>query len=249
MCTLSILRISGEAGGYDLWFNRDERLVRAAETPPVRHVSARGTRFVAPGDGERGGTWLMLNERGLTVCVLNDYEAGGAAAAGATSRGRLPLVCADDGDAAGAVAAARAWTEAIPASGAVGGGIGAYWLVATDEAGEVRALGWDGRVWRERGAVEFISSSSHRSAEVRRFREAAHASLAAGGRTAERLARLHWAHDVAAGAESVRMRRPDACTRSVCVVRVRRGAERGLVYTAVDWEEPDGRGSRTEVGL
>ncbi len=249
MCTLSVLRrgadgVAGGETGFDLWFNRDERLTRAAESPPVAGVTDGGVRYVAPRDGERGGTWLMLNERGLTVCVLNDYEVAGGAA-GEVSRGGLPLVCAACGDAENAVAVARAWVEATgPAR------VGAFWLLAADESGGLRGLGWDGRGWTKRDGVEFASSSSLRPAEVRRVREAAHAALAAGdGRTRESLGRLHWSHDAAAGPESVRMRRPDACTRSVCAVRVRRGAERRLVYTAVDWSVADGAGEETETIL
>lgn len=241
MCTVSILQAGGRATGYDLWFNRDERLTRAPETPPVAGVAADRVRFVAPGDGGRGGTWLMVNERGLTVCLLNDYESAGAGA-GELSRGHLPLVCAGCGDAAEAVATARAWAEA---QGAVR--LGAFFLVAADERGGTRGLGWDGHGWTERDRVEFATSSSCRPAEVRRVREAAHAAVEREGRTAERLAGLHWAHDPATGAESVRMRRPDACTRSVCVVRVRRGVERSLVYTAVDWAAAGGVGARTEA--
>ena len=241
MCTLSILRAGGAESGYDLWFNRDERLERAPERPPAEGVAANGVRFLAPGDGGRGGTWLMVNECGLTVCVLNDYEAAGAGA-GELSRGRLPLACAGCGDAAEAATMARAWADAAGATR-----LGAFLLVAADERGATRGLGWDGRGWTERSAVEFATSSSYRPAEVRRVREAAHAAVVAGGRTAARLAGLHWAYDPAAGAEAVRMRRTDACTRSVCAVRVRRGAGCGLVYTTVDWTAANGLGARTEA--
>lgn len=242
MCTVSILRASGGRAGYDLWFNRDERLTRAPERPPVAGVTAGGTRYVAPMDGERGGTWLLLNERGLTVCVLNDYEAT-RATAGEVSRGCLPLIAAGCGEAREALGAARAWVEKIGA-----GKVGPFLFIAADETGRSDGLGWDGAVWTERGALEFASSSSFRPAEVRRIREDAHAALATVGRTEERVARLHWSHDPAAGAESVRMRRPDACTRSVSVARVRRGAERILRYAAVDWTASDGVGAQMEAG-
>jgi hypothetical protein len=245
MCTLSIRPADDGAAGYDLWFNRDERLARAPETLPTRGVAADGTRHLAPADGERGGTWLMLNAHGLTVVVLNDYEAPGAAA-GAVSRGRLPLVCAGCGNAGAAVRTAREWARVIGETR-----LGPFLMVAADAGGCTRGLGWDGRAWVEKAMVNFATSSSYRPAEVRRAREAAHARLARGagadgGRTEVALDELHWRHDPAEGAASVRMRRPDAATRSICRVRVRGGGERMLRYTALDWTAADARGVVTE---
>ncbi len=80
MCTVSW---RAARDGYDLFFNRDELHTRAPELPPA--LSERdGVRFLAPRDGDHGGTWLAVNEHGLTVCLLNDYAnpwrpaAGGA---------------------------------------------------------------------------------------------------------------------------------------------------------------------------
>jgi len=54
MCTVSWLR---RAGGYELFCNGDGRRARKGAAPPVTQ-EARGVRFLAPLDGDHGGTWL-----------------------------------------------------------------------------------------------------------------------------------------------------------------------------------------------
>lgn len=244
MCTLSIWREPEEAG-YRLWFNRDEKHTRAAEHAPRAERTSDGVGYVAPRDGERGGTWLIVNERGLTVCVLNDYEAP-ATAPGRRSRGDLPLL------AAGAATADEAIARVAEAPG-VPEDFSPFKLVAVDARGRSRALHWDGRRLHARDEVVFETSSSFAPAEVRRAREAAHGTLAASasGRSASALERLHWTHQVEAGPSSVRVHRSDAGTRSVCAVRVALGADgkifARLAYTAVDWSRSDGLGARLEV--
>ena len=70
MCTLTWW--NGQ-DGYEVFFNRDERLTRAEALPPVVD-SCNGVRFVAPVDQPSGGTWLLANEYGLTLAILNLYE-------------------------------------------------------------------------------------------------------------------------------------------------------------------------------
>jgi hypothetical protein len=72
MCTMTW---STRPGGYSVFFNRDERRTRGpARGPEIRRH--RGARFIAPADGEFGGSWIAVNEFGLTLCLLNGYEAG-----------------------------------------------------------------------------------------------------------------------------------------------------------------------------
>ena len=87
MCTVS-WRVSRE--GYDLFFNRDELNTRAPEVAPAIGQS-EGVAFLAPRDGTSGGTWLLANDRGLTLGLLNDYGASWrpAAAVVRVSRGQI----------------------------------------------------------------------------------------------------------------------------------------------------------------
>lgn len=71
MCTVSWVH---QPGGYHLFCNRDEKRTRAAGLGPK--VEERGgVRFVAPMDGERGGTWIGVNEFGVGLCLVNGVAA------------------------------------------------------------------------------------------------------------------------------------------------------------------------------
>jgi hypothetical protein len=59
-----------EHDGYHLLCNRDEKKSRASGLGP--RVQARhGVQFIAPIDPESGGTWIAVNEFGLSTCLLN----------------------------------------------------------------------------------------------------------------------------------------------------------------------------------
>ena len=74
MCTVTWAH---QDGGYQLLCNRDEKLTRSASSGPV--VANRGgVRFVAPLDGDRGGSWICANEFGLSLCLLNGANLTGA---------------------------------------------------------------------------------------------------------------------------------------------------------------------------
>lgn len=85
MCTASWLITPG---GYELFFNRDERRTRLPATPPTRQ-QRDGVTFLAPRDGDAGGTWLAVNEFGLSIALLNYYPT--SATTGKVSRGLLVL--------------------------------------------------------------------------------------------------------------------------------------------------------------
>jgi hypothetical protein len=58
------------SGGYDLLFNRDELLTRKEAAPPRIHTG-EGVRWIAPVDGDHGGSWVTANESGVTLALLN----------------------------------------------------------------------------------------------------------------------------------------------------------------------------------
>lgn len=70
MCTVSWIR---QAGGYSLFCNRDENHARRVAIPPAVR-ERRGVRFIAPIDGAYGGTWIGVNQFGLSLCLLNRYQ-------------------------------------------------------------------------------------------------------------------------------------------------------------------------------
>src|SRR5438128_3586814 len=85
MCTISWFHRSN---GYQLLCNRDEKLTRKSALEP-RLAIRNGTRFLAPVDGDFGGTWIATNEFGVSVCLLNGIKDGSLPAQ--RSRGLLLL--------------------------------------------------------------------------------------------------------------------------------------------------------------
>lgn len=80
MCTVSIIPLGRR--GYRLACNRDEsRRRRTAVAPrqvtvPVRFGGTiRQGRAIHPMDPDSGGTWIAVNDRGLTLVVLNRNDA------------------------------------------------------------------------------------------------------------------------------------------------------------------------------
>jgi hypothetical protein len=69
MCTVSWLR---ESQGYVLLCNRDERHTRKPGSGP-RVGDVRGVSFIAPVDGDHGGSWIGTYQFCLTLCLLNRY--------------------------------------------------------------------------------------------------------------------------------------------------------------------------------
>src|SRR6185295_10014910 len=72
MCTVSWLRRSD---GYLLLCNRDERHTRRPAVGP-RLAERNGVSLLAPVDGDYGGSWIGVNQFGLTLCLLNRYGDG-----------------------------------------------------------------------------------------------------------------------------------------------------------------------------
>lgn len=140
MCTVVILRRPGDDWPLLLAANRDEMRDRPW-APPARHWPER-THVVAGIDLEASGTWLGLNDDGLTAAVLNRPGSLGPAA-GYRSRGELPLEALDHADAA---AAAAALADIDPAAYrtfnmVVADERDAFWLRSAGEKGvEVMAL-------------------------------------------------------------------------------------------------------------
>ena len=83
MCTLSIYQARRRCV---VTMNRDE--ARSRNEPGVlRDGRAGDIRFSYPLDGQSGGSWIGVNDRGIVLCLLNRYHAARAAARTPRSRG------------------------------------------------------------------------------------------------------------------------------------------------------------------
>jgi Transport and Golgi organisation 2 len=84
MCSLSWYHRQNE---YEVFFNRDEKKTRGRALPP-RLSETNGVRYLCPKDADAGGTWLLANEYGVTLALLN-YWGNTPQPSASLSRGRL----------------------------------------------------------------------------------------------------------------------------------------------------------------
>lgn len=70
MCSVSWLL---EENGYQVFFNRDEQKTRALAMPPKQY-QVNGVDMIMPLDPTGGGSWISINEFGLSLCLLNNYQ-------------------------------------------------------------------------------------------------------------------------------------------------------------------------------
>jgi len=209
MCTVSWLPAPD---GYTLCFNRDERLTRSPALPPAVRDAA-GTPFLAPLDGDHGGTWLAVNVHGLTLGLLNRYQPAPVLAPQPhRSRGLLvlDLIGATDLEQAVGRLAGLSLAETAP-----------FTLVLAQPDAPARLVEWDGARLAHAshaaaGLVRTSSSVTEPEVAAARIRTFA----AAGPPTAERLTELHRSHLPERGRRSICMHREDAETRSFSRVTV-----------------------------
>jgi hypothetical protein len=222
MCTVSWL---SRPDGYELFFNRDERRDRPARGPELLRTGA--VRYLAPHDAEAGGTWIAVNEFGVTVSMTNQYpDPVPPAPRDPVSRGLLLQSLVDARSPA--VVEDRAHrldlTRFRP-----------FAIAAFAPTAPPLILRWDGRTLGVERSPEdgFVLTSSGASPPgleaIRRtvFAEA----VARGGWSAETLAAVHRSHLPERGPLSVCMHRPEASTVSSCHISVTSNAGIAFRYT------------------
>ena len=218
MCTVSWLRVTG---GYELFCNRDERHARKpAATPATREQ--RSVRFIAPLDGDHGGTWIGVNEAGVSLCLLNRYEAAPSSPGG--------VMTEDDYRSRGLLLASLmdSLTVAHAHARLSGADLSCYrpftMLVLSPHEPALLVHWADGRKTFD-GAGDAsvpLTSSSYRGAEVAAARKSLFRRMAeeAGSVTPSLLHKFHRSHEPVRGAYSVCMLREDAATVSFSHVKV-----------------------------
>jgi len=215
VCTLTWIALER---GYELYFNRDEKLTRAPGLPPRRFANA-GRAWLAPADPDGGGTWIGVNDRGLTLALLNGYKRVDDAARAWRSRGLLVqelLALAD-------VPAFEARLRELDLNP-----YRSFTLFAVDPSCAARAATWDGAVLsfesHASAGAPLCSSSLDPTGATRARRELFESwRTQAPSVDAELLARFHASHLPERGPLSPCMHRADAQTQSFS--RVRCGAE------------------------
>jgi hypothetical protein len=82
MCTVTFI---ARENGYILGMNRDEKLTRVQALPPRRHEIS-GCAALLPSE-PGGGTWIGVNDAGVTFALINWYSLPARVSANAVSRG------------------------------------------------------------------------------------------------------------------------------------------------------------------
>jgi hypothetical protein len=177
--------------GYELFCNRDEKKTRSKADAPVVH-RCDDVAYIAPTDTHAGGTWIAVNEYGITLCLLNGPSDARCLS---TSRGRIIPAIIGARDCDDAVARLRALQLSTYAPFTV--------AVLSPDAGAkvVRSSGEDAD-----SRIPLISSSFDLPT-VETMRRRAFARSAS-------LADFHASHDNGPSAYSTCMHRPDAETVS-----------------------------------
>lgn len=215
MCTVSWIH---DDAGYQLLFNRDEKRTRKPAMMP-RLAVREGARFLAPVDGDFGGTWIASNEFGVSVCLLNGANLTGSSdghSRKARSRGLLLLDLISSSSAAAVCEHVRETELAAFAP----------LTLAVFEPGKPTALvEWNGsqKTFVSQSQPCFmLTSSSFDTEEVRKTRQEEFARLTASAPPCDAtlLTAFHRSHRPARNAYSVCMHRPDAKTVSFSRVRV-----------------------------
>jgi hypothetical protein len=218
MCTVSWIH---DQDGYQLLCNRDEKLTRKSAQEP-RLAVRNGTRYLAPVDGDFGGTWIGTNEFGVSACLLNGANLTGSQnfAAPPRSRGLLLLNLTPLPSAAAICDRIKDTDLSVFAP---------FTLAALEPGRPVAILEWDGskKTLLFEAAERFmLTSSSFDSEGVRRSRQEEYSHVHDG----ERLFAFHRSHAPARSAYSTCMHRADAKTVSFSWIQVSR-EETDFFYT------------------
>src|SRR5882672_2422409 len=84
MCTVTFI---ARKNGYALGMNRDEQFARVKALPPSRQeIGGRTALFPSE---PNGGTWIGVNDAGITFALINWYSVRVRVSANAVSRGQL----------------------------------------------------------------------------------------------------------------------------------------------------------------
>lgn len=212
MCTVSFI---ARRRGYLLAMNRDEQLTRAKGLPP-KIIPAGGRKVICPSE-PGGGTWIAVNDAGVTFALINWYSITARVQQDPVSRGAIVnSVSAQTQSAAADEILAKLPLKRTHPFRLVGV------FPATKRVVEWR---WDlqrlarkNHSWRTR---QFISSGFDEPKAVRiRSRTFRLAQRQESTGTLDWLRRLHRSHAPEAGPFSTCMHRDDAATVSYAEVAV-----------------------------
>lgn len=195
MCTLT-WRTDDD---LEVFFNRDELKTRSRALPPREHQTPDGTRYLSPIDPDAGGTWMLANEHGLVICLLNRWHITSTLNPNASppkSRGQL----------VSSLAATRKLTSLINDLPKLSESTKPFDLFAFHH-NQMVAHSWDGQTLTASSPKMPSTSSSYQFEKVKAAREKSFALQPS-------LEQYQCSQNEEPSAFTVRMNRPDAQTWS-----------------------------------
>ncbi|MEO8658170.1 MAG: hypothetical protein ABI693_06855 [Bryobacteraceae bacterium] len=202
-----------EEDGFQLLCNRDEKRTRAeAHGPQV--VLRNGVRYIAPADADFGGTWVLVNEFGVGLSLLNGKPGDRWKAF--RSRGLLLPELSGAASSALAFAMLRQMDLTVYAP---------FTLAALAAGAPAMVAEWDSeflKIMTDADAAMPLISSSFEAEGVQAARRAEFDRLVRleSRLTADVLWQFHSSHGPRPSAYSPCMHRPDAQTVSSSWIRV-----------------------------
>jgi Transport and Golgi organisation 2 len=212
MCTVTF---SPRKRGYALAMNRDEKLTRATGLPPSKKIIER-RNVLAPSE-PGGGTWISVNDGGVSFALINWYAVSSKVKTKSVSRGEVLKAVGSSTTALSAVEA----LEQLPLPR-----INPFRLIGFfPETNQIFEWRWDLKTLlskQHRWRLQQWISSGFDEAKAQKIRGATfqnsvkHKSVG----SLEWLRRLHRSHAPDIGAFSTCMHREDAATVSYTEITV-----------------------------
>jgi len=214
MCTVTFI---ARRNGYALGMNRDEKLTRPVGLPP-RRMQFNGRTILAPSE-PTGGTWIGVNDTGVTLALINWYSITVRVTGKTFSRGDVvkACLCADSPASVKKIVEEQPLNRVnpfrligiFPGDSAV-----IEWRWNLNQL-ERRSHGWQTNTWISSGFDE----PGAQQTRGKSFREALRQKSAG---SLDWLRRLHRSHGAARGPYSHCMHRADAETVSYSEILVSR---------------------------
>lgn len=205
MCTVSWFTTPT---GYELFFNRDEQRSRSEALAP-QAFQENNVHYIMPIDPVGGGSWISLNDHGISVCLLNYYQ-GLIPPKNALSRGLLIKKLASCED----IKSIHDTLSTIELSHFSSFTLLIFHTTQSTKKNNIQGFRWDGEIFNTINPSSPMISSSIDADNVIKHRLSIYKELTHSGINRHTLNQFHQYHHTKLGHRSPCMHRQDAQTVS-----------------------------------
>lgn len=205
MCTVSWFTTPT---GYELFFNRDEQRSRSEAMLP-QTFQENNVHYIMPIDPAGGGSWISLNNYGISLCLLNYYQ-GSMSPKNALSRGLLIKKLASCEN----IKSIHDTLSSIELAHFSSFTLLIFHTTQLDEKDNIQGFRWDGELFNTINPRSPMSSSSVDADNVIKHRLSIYKELTSSGINRHTLHKFHQYHHPKLSHRSPCMHRQDAQTVS-----------------------------------